>query len=70
MTFKIPFIQASRCLTGIDSYTVFETKKVREIGRGHFASVLIARHNGEEFIVTEILRPRRKEIFKESQDFK
>ena len=38
-------------MTGTDSYTVLETKKVREIGRGHFASLLIARHNGEEFIV-------------------
>ena len=51
MAFKIPFIQASRCLTGVDSYTILETKKVREIGRGHFASVLIARHNGEEFVL-------------------
>ena len=51
MTFKIPFIQGSRCLTGSDSYTIFETKNVREIGRGHFALVLIARHNGEEFVL-------------------
>ena len=56
MVFKIPFIQASRCLTGVDSYTILEIKKVREIGRGHFASVIIARHNGEEFILKEILR--------------
>ena len=54
MAFKIPFIQASRYLTGVDSYTIFETKKVREIGRGNFASVLIARHNGEEFVAKEI----------------
>ena len=47
MAFKSPFIQASRCLTVVDSYTVLETKKVREIGRGHFPSVPIARHNGE-----------------------
>ena len=44
----------SRCLIGVDSYTILETKKVREIGREHFGSVLIARHNGEEFIVKEI----------------
>ena len=56
MVFKIPFIQASRCLTGVDSYTILEITKVREIGRGHFASVIIARHNGEEFILKEILR--------------
>ena len=40
MAFKISFIQASLCLIGIDSYTILETKKVREIDRGHFASVL------------------------------
>ena len=55
MAFKIPFIQASRCLAGVDSYTILETKKVREIGRGQFASVLIARHNAEEFVAKEIL---------------
>ena len=54
MAFKIPFIQASRCLTGVDSYTILETVKVREIGRGNFASVLIARHDGEEFVLKEI----------------
>ena len=42
-------------MAGVDSYTILETKKVREIGRGHFASVLIARHNAEEFVVREIL---------------
>ena len=51
MALKIPFIQASRCLTSVDSYTILEKKKVREIGRGHFGSVLIARHNGEEFVL-------------------
>ena len=28
MAFKIPFIQASRCLIGVDSYAILETKKV------------------------------------------
>ena len=55
MAFKIPFIQASRCLTGVDSYTILETQKIGEIGRVNFASVLVARDNGEEFV--------RKEIF-------
>ena len=55
MALKIPFIQASCCLTGVDSYIILETKKVREIGRGYFASELIARHNGEEFVLKEIL---------------
>ena len=54
MAFKISFIQASQCLAGVDSYTILETKKVRDIGRGHFTSVLIARHNGEEFVQKEI----------------
>ena len=51
---KVSFIQASRCLAGVDSYTILETKKVREIGRGNFASGLIARHNEEEFVLKEI----------------
>ena len=54
MACKVPFIQASRCLIGVDSCTILEAKKVREIGMGHFASVLIARHNKEEFVVKEI----------------
>ena len=49
MAFNVPFMQASRRLTGVDSYTILLIKKVREICRGHFASVLSARHNGEEF---------------------
>ena len=51
MSFKISFVQASRCLTGVKSYAILEIKKVREIGRGHFDSVPIARHNGEEFVL-------------------
>ena len=57
MVFKIPFIQASRCLTstrGVDCYTILEREKVREIGRGFFASVLIAKHNGKELVMKEI----------------
>ena len=54
MAFEIPFIQDSRCLTRVDSYTILEIKKVRKIDSGHFASVLIARHNGEEFVLKEI----------------
>ena len=50
MAFKILFIQASQFLTGVKK----ETKKVGEFGRGHFASVLISRHNGEEFVVKEV----------------
>ena len=46
------FIQASRCLTGVESCR--DKKKVREIGRGHFASVLTARHIGEEFVLNKI----------------
>ena len=54
MALKISFIQARRCLTGVDSYTILETKKVREIGRGHFISVVITKHNGEEFVLKDI----------------
>ena len=56
MAFKILFIQASRCLTVVDSYTILETKKIRKRGRGHFASVLIARYNGKGLVAL-------KEIF-------
>ena len=54
MAFKIPFILVSRLLSGVDSYTIFEIKRVREIGRGHFASVLIAMHNGETFVLKKV----------------
>ena len=54
MEFKIPFIQASRCLTSVDSYTILEIKKVKEIAKGGFASVLTARHNGERFVLKKI----------------
>ena len=54
MALKIPFVQASRCYTGVDSYTILETKKVRDFGRGHFPSVAIARYNREEFAMKEI----------------
>ena len=59
MTFKILFTQVSRCLTGVDSYTILEIKKVREVGRGHFPSILIARHNGEEFDLKKIFCKHR-----------
>ena len=63
IAFKIPFFPASWCLKGVGSYTILETKKVkggggalkvRGIGRRHFASVLIAKHNGKEFAMKEI----------------
>ena len=54
MALKIPFVQASRCYTGVDSYIILEAKKVRGFGRGHFPSVAIARHNREEFGMKEI----------------
>ena len=31
MTFKIPFIQASRRVTGVNSYTILETKKLNKL---------------------------------------
>ena len=47
MTFKTQFIQTSGSFTGEDSYTILETKKVKEIRKAHFASVITARHNGK-----------------------
>ena len=61
-------------LDRVDSYTILETQKIREIGRVNFASVLVARDNGEEFVLKEIFYKhwdqKRKEISKESQNFK
>ena len=34
MAFKIPFIQARRCLTGVDSYTILETKMLEKLAGG------------------------------------
>ena len=31
MPFKIQFIQANRCLTGVDSFTILETKKSEKL---------------------------------------
>ena len=41
-------------MTVVDSCTILERKKVRELGRGHLVSVIIGRHNGEEFVLKEI----------------
>ena len=55
MEIKTPFIQASQCLTGVESYICyFRDKKVREICRRDFASLLTARHIGEEFFLKDI----------------
>ena len=54
MAFKVPLIQANLHLTGTrggDSYTILKTDKVRETGGRSFASVLLARHNGEEVVL-------------------
>ena len=34
MMFKIPFIQASGCLTDVDSYTILGTKKLEKLEEG------------------------------------
>ena len=34
MAFKILFIQACWCLTGVDSYTILETKKLEKLVEG------------------------------------
>ena len=54
MALRVLFIPADLRLTGagcVDSYTILEKEKVKEIGRGHFASVLLARHNGEAVVL-------------------
>ena len=34
MAFKIPIIQASLCLTGVDSYIILETKMLEKLVGG------------------------------------
>ena len=41
-------------MAGVNSYATLETKKVKGIGRGNFAAVLIPRQNEEEFVLKEI----------------
>ena len=72
MTFNIPFIQASRRLTGVDSNTILEIKKIRETGRGYFASVLIARQNGEEFVLKKYfvnIESKKEKKFQKNSKF-
>ena len=72
MTFNIPFIQASRGLTVVDSNTVLETKKIRETGRGYFASVLIAKQNGEEFVLKKYfvnIESKKEKNFQKNSKF-
>ena len=40
---------------GIDSFALSETEKIRVIGKGAFASAVLAMHNGEEVVLKEML---------------
>ena len=58
MAFKVPFIPTKRHLEdadGIDSFTLFETERVKVIGKGAFASAVLAKHDGEEVVLKEML---------------
>ena len=54
MVFKVPFIPTKRRLEdvdGIDSFALSETEIIKVIGKGTFASAVLAKHNGEEVVL-------------------
>ena len=58
MAFKVPFIPTKKRLedaVGIDSFALSETEKIKVIGKGAFASAVLAKHNGEEVVLKEML---------------
>ena len=58
MALKVPFIPTKRRLedaNGIDRFTLSETERIKVIGKEAFASVVLAKHNGEEFVLKEML---------------
>ena len=58
MTFKVLFIPNKRRLEdaeGIDSFALSETEKIRVIGKGAFASALLAKFTGMEVAPKEML---------------
>ena len=58
MAFKVPFIPTKRRLEdadGIDSFTLSETERIKVIGKGAFASAVVAKHNGEGVVLKEML---------------
>ena len=72
MTFKVPFITTKKRLEdadGIDSFALSETEKIKVIGKGAFASAALAKHNGEQVVLKEILSKhwdkKEKKILKE-----
>ena len=76
MAFKVPFIPTKRRLEdayGIDRFTLSETERIKVIGKEAFASVVLAKHNGEEFVLKEMLckhwDDEGKKISKGGQNF-
>ena len=58
MAFKVPFIPTKKRLedaVGIDSFALSETEKIKVIGKGAFVSAVLAKHNGEEVVLKEML---------------
>ena len=58
MAFKVPIIPTKRRLedaNGIDRFVLSKTKKIKVIGKGAFASAVLAKHNGEEVVLKEML---------------
>ena len=58
MAFKVPFVSTKRSLEdadGIDTFALFVTERIKIIGKGTFASAVLAQHNGEEVVLKEML---------------
>ena len=56
MAFKVLFIPPKKRLEdadGIVSFTLSKTEKIKVIGKGAFASTVLAKHNGEEVVVNK-----------------
>ena len=75
MAFKISFIPTKRRLEdadGIDSSALSKTRNIKLIGKGDFASAVLAKHNEEEVVLKgypfETWKWRRKETYKGGQN--
>ena len=53
--FNVPFIEASWCLTGVDSYTILEIKKVREMLPMLLGKFLLFPNYGVTFLADRII---------------
>ena len=58
MALKVSFIPTKRRLEdadGIDSLALSKMEKIKVIGKGAFASAVLAKHNGEKVVLKEML---------------